>query len=364
MKKGIVFFAGVEVEGDLYFSDHLRNAIFKQNGKTKKITYIGSVKEESLEGGLYFKAIHYKSWIYFLPSWGNSIARLNLDDYDICVISLPESNHICNINKFIDVVVRDKDVWLIPIGYDALLQLNMETGDVKRYADWPIGVQWKHEKFMMFSKGVCVSNILCMCPLDGEQFITFDLEEKVMKAWEWKYPSKAFCGMIHHKDTIWFLPRREYPYIIKYSLHNGTTKQIEVDERVEDNIVALYATAILMGDMIVCVPYECKQWLIINTLTDEVKKEPFVDSRMKNKDEKPYYQFTTVLGNGVQVSGDNQRGAHLISEDPLDVCEIDYKVDDLELLKYLIDKNQIDKIISNKKEDFLSNGESIFYKLK
>lgn len=353
MKKGNMFYAGVEVNGTIYFSEHLVNAILKQNRKTGEVTYIGAVPENR-QDVLHNKAIHYKNYVYFIPALGEYIAKLNLEDESISTIALPPTDHKCSTNKFIDAVVDGKDAWLIPMGYDALLHLDMETDEVTGYANWPEGIQWKNERFLMFRAGIQVSELICLCPCEGEYFVTFHTKTKEMKAWRWEYPPKTVCGVICHKNYIWILPGKEYPYITKYSMETGSVTKIKTENTAEKEGALLYSATALVGDTIVSAPYESGQWRMVNTQTDEVTYVPFTDDRILGY---PYYQFVTVLSDGVKMSGNRQSGAHFIFAETLEISETDYKI---EMSTWLFAFASQYNAAKEKSKEGLSYGETIY----
>ena len=213
-----MFIAGTEVDGDLFFSAHQMNGIFKQDGKTKKIKYLGSVKEETENGRLHNIAIHYADRIYFIPSIGDYIAKWDLTTSKIETIAIPSSNHACETVKFSNAILIGKQLWLTPMGYDAILMMDLDTEKIERYADWPDGVEWKDPMVVQFCSGLYIQDKLCLCPRDSKVFVTFDLKSKKMKAWDWEYSPNAFCGMVYDNDNIWLVPRLEYPYIVKYNI--------------------------------------------------------------------------------------------------------------------------------------------------
>lgn len=323
MKIRNMFYAGVEVDGNIYFSEHILNAIFKQNRETGELTYLGTVSENK-QSVLHNKAIHYKNRIYFIPALGDYIAKLSLENESISTIAVPTTGHKCSTNKFIDAVVDGKAAWLIPMGYDALVHLDMETDELTSYANWPEEIKWKNEGFLMFGSGILVSELICLCPCEGEYFVTFHTKTKEMKAWKWEYPPRTVCGVICHKNCVWILPGKKYPYITKYSLETGSVTKIEVKD--EAGGLYPYSATALVGDTIVSAPYESRQWRMVNTLTDEVTYVPFKDDRIKQK--YPYYQFVTVLSDGVKMSGNRQSAAHFISSDTQEISETDYQMEE------------------------------------
>jgi len=326
MVNGVVFCAGVEVGDELYFAAHKRNAFFVKNRKTKVIRYIGAVKEETAKACWYIKAINYKSWVYFVPALANYIVKVNTRTLELCAIPVSASNHLCETNKFIEAITYGNTAWLIPAGYDAILELNMDTDEVTRHDQWPVGVNWENKYFYMFRTGVCVGNKVYLCPLDGQKFIIFDLVTKEMKSFDWPYPPRTFCMMLYHQGCLWFLPREEYPYIVKYSLKNNETERIEIPEEKGSHS---YATAVLVGDDIVCIPYEAWNWRIIDTRTNEIKNIPFTDSRMEKPVEYPYYQFVACVNGGYKIFGDKRPYGHFIGENSFSISETEFEVDGL-----------------------------------
>jgi len=335
IKMKLDFFAAVEVGEELFFSAWLINGIFKMNRNTEKVTYIGRVAEEEIEYNLYCFAHYHAGKVYFIPKLGKYIAVLDVADEHIYTIALPEREHICGeIDKFAKVLYNKNSLWLIPRGFDALLQLDLMTETWSIYDNWPEGVVWDSREKLQFYTGALVSNHICMLQIEVDFFVSFDTERKTMHKYEWKYPKNAFEAMVVCEGSIWFFPTVQYTHIIKYNIATETTEQIEVQENVEEDIVCLYTQPIVRGNKIIRPPYQAKHWLVLDTITNEVKKIACAAS------DYPLCQAAVFFKDGIlATSGISGRGEY-ISKDLQVVKEI--SIDGSEAIQcYLQDRMAI-----------------------
>lgn len=327
----IQFMAAVQVKNDLYFSAWHINALFKQDGSTGKIEFIASVKQEERESRLHSHAFLYENQIYFIPDLGRYITKLNLADLSIDVIVLPESK--CCSQKFVDIVYVKEALWLIPSAYDALIRLDLKTDGIEKYANWPKGVAWTAEKKDLFCGAVCVSDTLCLCPYESDFLVTFDLEKKEMKGWDWDYPIHAFYKIILHKDSIWFLPEGKYPYIIKYSLETKQIVSIDIQETSTNNGNVLYAAAAIMDDTIILTPYQSNQWIFLDTITKEIKKATI-------QEQNGLYIGVNYFKDGVIITEGWSKPAQFISAKTHEISEIFFLLSKQVKKEYLEDLMQ------------------------
>lgn len=304
------FKAAVEVDGDLYFSAWCTNALFKQDGETGKIVYLGRVAEESQEWNLHGSAYYYNECIYFIPLAGKYIAKLHLKDPKIEAIAIPGIGEKEYAVRFFSSVRADDEIWIIPYEADKMFKLNLRTDEVELCVDWTAERQTKTN---LFWDGICISNYLCLCPADYPYFVTYDLNEKKLHNWEWAYPPNAFSKMIYHKDILWFLPDGTYPHILKYSLKEQSTVLIALPKGVVDNMDCAWGGAVLMGDTIIFPPYESNYWLMLDTDTNRIEYVPFEANGKLENYRYPLYQFMNYFHDGVIVMGDQCEEGHFIA---------------------------------------------------
>lgn len=299
--KDIPYYASVEVEGELFFSAMRINALFKMNIESKKVTYIGRVKDEKRENGLHRFALKHGNCIFFIPSCGDYIAKLQLDTLEISSIELSQKECIGYEGKFADIVYVEDSVWLIPSNYSVLLRLDLNEGKIEKFDNWPKELECNNERVLWFVAACCISHYICMCPYEAKYFVVFDLESKKMSVWEWNYPKHAFSAMIFHKDVIWFLPEREYPCVVGYSVVTAEKYEIETGEQVDENIWCLHDGAAVVGDYIILTPFETDHWLAVDTRTRKVITVTLSKRRWAKKFQYPLYNCIRYVSGGLIV---------------------------------------------------------------
>lgn len=331
----ICFLAAAEWENYFYFSAWLFNGLFRMNYQTNEIMYIGRVKEESRETCLHGHAIAYANRIYFIPAFGKCIAKLNLNNLSIETIRIPESSHCCRTEMFSEVIVIKDELWLIPSGYDALVKMDLKTEILERYSNWPEHIKWKKETSLLFNAGIHISSVICMCPNESQYFVTFDLVTKEMKKWRHNFPEQAFCKMIYHGGYVWLLPKKDYPYIVKYSPKTQEQCLLATGETAEKGIEALHYTGGVIGNKILLPPYQTTYWLIVDTQTDIVEKiniKSFCDSINLSY---PMYQAVNYICNGMVATSDKANLGQYVSGDDYNFINWEIQMNDTVKGSYL-----------------------------
>ena len=89
------------------------------------------------------------------------------------------------LSKFSDIVSIGNTLWLIPYAYGAILKVDLETDQIAEFDNWPSEILDSGNCVPLFRGGVHTSNNLCICPYEGKDFVTFDLEKHDMKSWRW-----------------------------------------------------------------------------------------------------------------------------------------------------------------------------------
>ena len=326
----IDFFAGIEVDDAVYFSAWNVNGMFKMDRNTGNITYIGCAENEKMDHALHYHVFKHQKKLYFIPGYGDCIAVLDVKDLSIRTITLPEREHICQTNKFAEIVHVENDLWLIPVGYDAVLRLDLETEKLEVFDNWPEGVTWESEVSMQFNSAIYVSGHICMLPRESKFFVTFDVKNKKMQKWDWKYPEFAFDAMVFQNECIWFLPRVDYPYIVKYSIEKKEEELIELKEEIQDEVLCLYCLPLVIDNKIIRAPYQSEYWFILDTNTNQISKIKSASS------EYPMFQKLTIWKDGLlATSGIRGKGEYL-SKDLEKIEEIIFEV--REVASYLQDR--------------------------
>lgn len=331
--KQLSFFAAAEVDGALYFSAWTRNGLFRMHPKTGDITYIGRFLEEEREANLHQFAYVYQNAVYFFPSAGTHIAKLQLKDGAMQTIALPNADCCGTLNKFSDLVRHGEDLWLIPESYDALVRFHLPTEQIERYENWPDGFHREKMGASLFCAGACVSGQICMCPHESDWFVTFDLQTKQMRKWEWKYPKMAFCRMAYHNETLWFFPERDYPDIVGYEPQSGAGYRIPMREKGKEGAYALYGNAAVLRERIVLLPYESDHWIVLDTRTHQISAVPLERREGQKEAGAPLFQAVTYFENGFIATSGLHEWEQLVASEQMDAAEIRIVADDAEWMR-------------------------------
>ena len=298
----IPYYAFAEINHELYFSALRFNGLFKINLCSHDITYIGRVKKEKVERDLHRFAYVHKDCIYFFPGNGEHIVKLQLSTQEISSIELPQTGCYGNEYKFSAIVSVENAVWMIPGNYNALLKFDLDNEQIEKFDNWPSKMNIKYKNLIWFVAGCCVEHYLCMCPYESDYFVVFDMESRKMHLWEWDYQRHAFSAMLLHKDVLWFIPERDYPYIVGYSLKTREKYYIETGEYVEENVRSLHDEATAVGDYVVLTPFETNDWVVLDTRTHKIEKRKVSKGGWSEKFIYPMYDCIKQISDGLIVT--------------------------------------------------------------
>lgn len=135
------FLAGAQVGEDIYFSAWNVNGLFKYNPQTGQCDFIKSFPGE-VHWGLHSEAILYQNTIWFIPRASERIAIVELDNFNISFLKLPERGCKQNKQNIPPRRIRgcyekgERYLWLIPCAYNLFIKIDMERQQIVDVQNW------------------------------------------------------------------------------------------------------------------------------------------------------------------------------------------------------------------------------------
>ena len=219
-------FEAIAINGDVaYASDYYRNALFKINIKSGECKFVRLFDREMVnKTRLHSDAIWVGDKIYFIPGSARQISIYCPKDdlLETIEIPLPKTKQYAFYRenfKFIRVIKKEDNLWLVPSTYPGIVKFNMVTKSIQIFDDWI-----KDEKYL-FRLGVA---------LDGEKIIAanginnlvlmFDMEKQIAKTFYIGNMNNGIMSICKIKDEYWFAPRLPGA-IISWNLDNDNVKE-------------------------------------------------------------------------------------------------------------------------------------------
>lgn len=220
-ERSIRFNTGFKKDNWFYLSAFHFNGFFRINLETGEMFYLGKFLEEE-EDGIYLHSRSYvwKNFGWFIPSCGDYITKINLDNMTMSTISVGQITKA--MGSFGSIVADTPYLWLIPIDGDSILRLNMETEEIKEYSEWPKEILYKPGR-MDFYNGIKLENYLVLCPFNSNHIVVMDCLEGSMESYLFPYPMQSFHDMAYRDGAIWFCPYK-FDKVVKWDIN---TRQFE-----------------------------------------------------------------------------------------------------------------------------------------
>lgn len=262
------FHAGAQKDDGVYFSAMYFNGFFKLSLVTGHIEYLGRFKEEELKPNLHCGAYIQEDVCWFLPKFGDHIARINLNTLEQRFLDIPDIIECFDEYKFKDFVVGNHEVWLIPKGLSGILRINLINEKIECFDKWPLHIVFGKE-CTPFSSAVLTDDKLIICPCDLENFMFLDTRTGHMSISEKKIPSRTYSGIAFDKYNLWLSPLTG-DYIFKWNIKHKTGKKISCDAVDLAQSGRKYAGIYYFHGYIWLMPYHLESFLRVNPETDEI----------------------------------------------------------------------------------------------
>lgn len=232
----IAFNAGVEYNDKLYISAKDINGLFEYDLKEKTARYICNFSKESGFHALHCTAMLIGQEAWFMPEFGEYIAVVNLNTFDITYIKVPyqECNSECgdNIKYYSGGVFKDKYIFCVPTAVDTLAVIDIDTKDVEEYY-----IENKLESYFLY--GYYYQGKISLISDNSDRALEVNLENHSIIEKKHPYETQFFKGIVFDDEEkkVWYAPGKA-DYIQCEDIISGSIEKIEIDRgNIDDGIM-------------------------------------------------------------------------------------------------------------------------------
>lgn len=275
----LAFLAGCVVDENLYFSAWHDNGFYKFNLNTGQCSLLKVFDREPENQQLFGQAIYFEGTIWFIPAYAQNIVKVNLETLDITYIGLPnEGREIMGkrgirYGKFKCCYQEGKaEFWLVPIGYNMLLHVDMITGQVREFKELRENLSFK-DGSSNFSDACFGGDRIWMCPRDSERLVMFDTGSGEFQFYPWRHSEEAYRIIKNYKDWMIFLPHGMGKDMLLLDYNSFEEKRIMLDVNCEAQADFMYLVGEVIGKHLVLVPFLAHEYVAVDMETGEVQAD-------------------------------------------------------------------------------------------
>lgn len=225
------FLAGVSIEKYIFFSNWISNGLYRLNIETGNCELVTLFLEEENSSHLHNYAFLCLNKIWFIPSAGKKIACYNIEKNSMKYIDLPKEGRVIldsrdsitfKFNCFYHV---DSSIcWMIPVGYNLLIKLDMINAKIEIIENWPTNLKWQ-DGITNFRNGYMLDNYIYLMPYDSTYGVKINLSDNQIS----KYSIEKCRLAIPHKMQIVFVSEFVGDKIKIYDYQSKKIREIKIE---------------------------------------------------------------------------------------------------------------------------------------
>ena len=274
----ISFLAGCIVEDTLYFSSWLTNGFYKMDLKTGICEFLDIFENETKNRYLHNQAIFFEDAVWMIPTHaGRDIVKINIKTLEKVFIHLPENGKPVRDNEG-NITWEFKccykkgssEFWLVPIGYNMFLRVDMLTNQVIEYSELRDRVTFKDGK-INFVDACLVGEDIWFYPYESTELVIFNTKTEKFRFISWKDCEKKFGFIRIYKEWVIFLSRGKNESVLLVNKDTFEKKKIALNIKWEENKEPMYMTADVVGQFLVLAPFLAQEFIAVNMETGDVQ---------------------------------------------------------------------------------------------
>lgn len=316
----ILFRAGVEINGFLYYSAWNSNGLFKMN-KMDNCIQIIDVFETNMLSQLHEFAFEYNNEIWFIPSYiCEKIAIYNIDEGRMRYLEFPKYRYACNNRPFMGSCIRYNRIWLFPASIGAVLEIELLTGEMHYHYLMSKNEEEKINKNrFIYSSYFVEENKVYLCPW-GEKYITsFNMYDLVVKKNDLGIPKYCYKNIIIMGDDVILFPEKLGEGIIVYNIKEK--RQIKKLCIQYNNLCDI---VILEGYKAFILPNKAKEMIVIDLEKWEMQ---FIDNIDIDGDV-VWYEVRSILNNKYIIPYNERKDMLYFEENKFKIFNVQHYIDE------------------------------------
>lgn len=299
------------------------NGLFRINFKNNRCEYICLFQGEAIDGKrIHCRAKYVNRKIYFFPSSGKFISVYDIEKnavYEIPIPTVKQNSFYRPIYKFIDAVVIENHIWIVPSTYPGIIKLDTQTDRVE------IIDQWVPREGFFFRNGLCIENEKFYVPSgDNNVVLEFDTNQGKGHVHYVGSHNNGCMSMCKFGEEFWLAPRVSGP-IIRWNIQNGYITEYN---QYPDNFIPRKIVFLLnycIDDVIYFIPAYANMAVEMSVTNQEMKESTFVEISNESHVE---YLFETDTEYYLRVVSDREIKRVKISkiDHKMEKCSFYYEI--------------------------------------
>ncbi|MCI8416927.1 MAG: hypothetical protein HFI33_05395 [Lachnospiraceae bacterium] len=274
----ISFLAGCIVGDELYFSSWLSNGFYKMDLKTGICEFLDIFENEIKSRYLHNQAIFFEDAIWMIPTHaGKDIVKINIKTLEKVVIHLPENGEPIRDNKG-NITWEFKccykngssEFWLVPLGYNMFLRVDMLTNQVIEYSELRDRVAFKDGK-INFADACLVGDDIWFYPYDSEELVIFNTRTEKFRFILWKDNEKKLGFVRTYKEWMIFLSRGKNKSVLLINKDTFEKKEIALNIEWKEIKEPMYMVVDVIEQFLVLAPFLAQEFVAVNIETGNVQ---------------------------------------------------------------------------------------------
>lgn len=258
--------AAVKKNNIIYFSPMYLNGVFSLNlNNGNEVEFINFFEEEKKLDFLYRRVYEYQGYLWFVPEQAEHVAKFNIATHEIQIYKFNYHKQSFNgMFRYSDsFVMSDKYLCLIPGNTDALVIVNMQTGEERIIYDV---VDPEKESYI---SGTYVGKYIWLCPFESDCLVRVDIENGNIRKYKWVYGEKAFDGVCAVNNKLYFAPHKANVFL-SIDVQNMNENKLDISDikSVDDKFQGIFK----IENELWCMPFTAKYFLRYNIRTSKIIK--------------------------------------------------------------------------------------------
>lgn len=287
-KRKLSFLAGCIVNEKVYFSAWHDRGFYRQDFQTGQCELLKTFDKEEKNKFLYSQVVYYKNTMWMIPGYGSYLVRIDLETLEMTYISLPEKGkEICDsdgkcFGKFKCCYQEGKtEFWLIPVGYNLFLKIDMITGNISEFSELNKNIIFENGT-INFGDACFVKDEIWFCPREGNKLVIFDTVTYQFRILEWKYSEEKYFIIKNYENWVIFLAQSMDQDILLINKDTYEEKRIALNVKWETEDKLMYLVADIIDHYIFLAPFFAHEFVAVDIESGEIEVETKLHEYVKS----------------------------------------------------------------------------------
>lgn len=279
-----LFFEAIAIKDNIaYAADFNGNAMFRVDMLTHGCDYICEFEEESLgEKRMFAKAFWIEDSIFFIPAAANALHIFNVHDQTMKRVPLPKVDKKKYAfykpkTKFIDAIVKDGSLWLIPATYPGIIRMSLTDCSMTVIDDWI-----PDNGYFFRARPYVEDNYFIIPDGISNQVLKFDMKDCRTKIYRAGKNNNGVMKYCKRNDDFFFAPRLRGS-IVKWNYKTGDFKEYDMypNDFIDGQIV--FSNCFMIGDKVYFSPSDSNLGIVLDNNTLKVDDTITWKTKIYNK---------------------------------------------------------------------------------